>query len=201
MDYQAHYNRLIDRARFRELSGYVEIHHIVPVCLGGIDDKDNLVALTAEEHFVAHQFLVKIYPGNRSLIYAALMMGNTRSNNKSYGWLKKQLSRIGHSDEHKKKISESHKGKKRVPFSDEWKLNISKGTKGRKLSNETKQRMSIAQTGRIVTDEMRKNMSIAHKGNEPWNKGKPMSDEAKKKLSETQKLRLKNKKLICVEKE
>lgn len=64
-----HYDRLIERARIRKLEGYVEKHHILPKCIGGSNDKTNIVSLTPEEHYVAHQLLVKIYPGVQGLIY------------------------------------------------------------------------------------------------------------------------------------
>ncbi|MGZ7204812.1 HNH endonuclease signature motif containing protein, partial [Streptococcus pyogenes] len=60
MDYQRHYNSLMDRAKYRNLNCYKELHHIIPRCMGGSDDKDNLVYLTAAEHFVAHQLLLKM---------------------------------------------------------------------------------------------------------------------------------------------
>ena len=33
---------------------YSEKHHIIPRCLGGTNDKDNLIELTAREHCLAH---------------------------------------------------------------------------------------------------------------------------------------------------
>ncbi len=94
MDYPAIYSRLIDRARTRSLSCYTENHHIKPKCLGGGDDPTNLVRLTPEEHYVAHQLLVKIHPDEGSLASAAYMMtvassGHVR-NNKLYGWLRRK---------------------------------------------------------------------------------------------------------------
>ena len=62
--------------------------------MGGTNDSSNLVDLTPEEHYVAHQLLVKIYPSERGLVYAANMMtvnsNNTCRNNKQYAWLKKR---------------------------------------------------------------------------------------------------------------
>lgn len=75
MNYQRHYDLLINRARTRVLDGYKERHHIVPRCLGGGDESSNLVDLTAEEHYVAHQLLVKMYPGNNSVVVSAWLMG------------------------------------------------------------------------------------------------------------------------------
>jgi hypothetical protein len=96
MNYQNHYNLLIERGKNRILEGYKESHHILPRCMGGTDDPENLVDLTAEEHFVAHQLLVKIYPNESNLIFACHRMSYTKKgghvNNKMYGWLRKRFS-------------------------------------------------------------------------------------------------------------
>ena len=92
MDYKKIYQQLIDRARIRAITGYKETHHIIPRCLGGTDDPLNLVDLTPEEHYVAHQLLVKIHTNNGRLLYAAVMMCSNRVNNKLYGWLRRRLS-------------------------------------------------------------------------------------------------------------
>lgn len=98
MDYGKHYNLLIERAKTRQLLAYKERHHVIPKCLGGNDDKSNLVNLTPEEHYVAHQLLVKMYPGNDKLVYAANKMTvsskTTKRNNKRYGWLKRKYHNI-----------------------------------------------------------------------------------------------------------
>ena len=47
--------------------GYVERHHILPKCVGGGDESENLVPLTPEEHYLAHQLLVKMHPDNHRL--------------------------------------------------------------------------------------------------------------------------------------
>lgn len=95
MNYKLIYNSLIERAKTRSLDGYKESHHIVPKCLGGSDDKDNLVDLTPEEHYLAHLLLVQIYPNDHKLSYAAIKMTmstkhTSRPNNKRYGWLKRE---------------------------------------------------------------------------------------------------------------
>jgi phage tail tube protein FII len=90
----SHYQKLCERGLQRKLETYKERHHIVPRCLGGIDDLNNLVDLTPEEHYVAHQLLVKILPTNADLIFAAHLMGASRKGNKTYGWLRKQFSLV-----------------------------------------------------------------------------------------------------------
>lgn len=92
MDYFKHYERLINRSKSRIIDGYTETHHIIPRCMGGSDDPENLVNLTPEEHYVAHQLLCKCYPNNTKLINAAIMMIPKRPSNKLYGWLRRRFS-------------------------------------------------------------------------------------------------------------
>jgi len=148
MDYQKHYYTLILRSKSRVLEGYVEKHHILPKCLGGTDELENIVQLTAEEHFLAHQLLVKMYPNEPGLAYAAQMMcvknPNQKRNNKLYGWLKRQVY--------------LHQSKPRKPYSKEKKPRKSykKETKPRKkriLSEEHKQKIGLSSKGRIHSKE------------------------------------------------
>jgi hypothetical protein len=46
---------------------YYERHHIIPKCMGGDDTHDNLVLLSAREHFLVHWLLAKAYPTNFKL--------------------------------------------------------------------------------------------------------------------------------------
>lgn len=97
MNYLKHYNNLISRAKSRKLNCYIERHHIIPKCMGGVDDDFNLVYLTAREHFIAHLLLLKIYPKQYGLIKAIAMMcihdSNNRSMNRMYGWLREKFSK------------------------------------------------------------------------------------------------------------
>ena len=115
MNYIKIYNALIDRARIRNLDGYCEHHHIIPRCLGGSDNAENIVKLTPEEHYVAHQVLTKIYKGHEGLLYAAMLMTVNRSNNKLYGWLRRRYSES-------KKLSSI--GEKNNQFGTMWISNI-----------------------------------------------------------------------------
>jgi hypothetical protein len=79
MNYVIHYQRLMDRSpKVKPKTGYFERHHILPKCMGGNNEKINLVYLTPEEHYVAHQLLVKMYPGNRKLIPEGWRRGQTK---------------------------------------------------------------------------------------------------------------------------
>lgn len=117
MNYQKIYDKLMTRSIGRVLDQYTEKHHVIPKCVGGTNDQSNLVNLTPEEHFLAHQLLCKIYPDNSSLSYAANMMcvdaNGLRVNNKRFGWLRRHLQvhqkkRI-FSEESRRKMSESQK--------------------------------------------------------------------------------------------
>jgi hypothetical protein len=57
--YKKWYDAIIKKAQLRDTQGYVEKHHIIPKSLGGSNDKENIVGLTAREHFVCHWLLTK----------------------------------------------------------------------------------------------------------------------------------------------
>lgn len=62
MDYRRIYTQLVHRAQERKnVSGYSETHHIIPRAHGGDNTPDNLVQLTAREHFLAHWLLWRIH--------------------------------------------------------------------------------------------------------------------------------------------
>ena len=83
------YNSIIDKAQKRnwnKVDFYVEKHHIVPRCLGGTDDKNNLVTLTAREHFICHLLLTKITSGQEKykMISAYSKMFSSGKDNQRY---------------------------------------------------------------------------------------------------------------------
>lgn len=181
MNYQKHYDAIIDRAKGREKSGYTESHHIVPRCLGGGDGKSNRVNLTAEEHYVAHQLLVKIYPGAHGLAIAASSMARDnrngkRSNNKLYGWLRKKAALAN---------SINQTGKM---FSDERKKNIAIGIRG----SQARQDHYKSVRGTSRSDEFKMKLSVAHKTSERAKAarkelfarqiGVPKSEETRRKI-------------------
>ena len=61
--YYKWYCEIIIIAESRTIDDYTEHHHIIPKSLGGSNKKDNLVSLTAREHFVCHLLLTKITEG------------------------------------------------------------------------------------------------------------------------------------------
>lgn len=78
MTYKAFIQNILDtRGRFGIPDGeYKERHHIIPKCMNGSNDKDNLIDLYAKEHFIAHKLLAKENPCNFSLACAWWNMCN-----------------------------------------------------------------------------------------------------------------------------
>lgn len=85
MNYQRIYNQIVNNRKSNAVDGYTERHHIVPRSFGGTDDKENIVALTAREHFICHWLLIKIYPtgsDHHKAIQAFMMMSVSCKNHK-----------------------------------------------------------------------------------------------------------------------
>lgn len=63
MNYLKIYDSIIINCKNRYLneSIYCEKHHVLPKCLGGNDAADNIVKVTAKEHFVLHHLLAVGY--------------------------------------------------------------------------------------------------------------------------------------------
>lgn len=168
MNYKLHYDLLIEKARNRSIlkTEYKEVHHILPRCMGGTDDKENLISLFPEEHLVAHLLLSKIYPEHEGLLYGAFKMSNYRKlTNKKYGWLKKKHANV---------VSRRFSGA--IPWN-----------KNKKWSDEIKDKISIAQKkrGYKMSEKQRMRQSENLKGeNNPMRISGGHSDETKRKLSD-----------------
>jgi hypothetical protein len=162
MNYQIIYNQIIERAKNRVLEGYKERHHILPKCLGGSNEKENLVELTAREHFLCHRLLCEIYPNENKLWYALwliIIRKNRQNNLLSY-----------------KMSNRSY---------EQTKLEFIKRIKGKKMSLETKEKIKNTKLGinmsDFYTEEVRKKMSERRKGKTIH------TEESKKKISESKK--------------
>lgn len=82
--YNIYYN-IIDRAKSRVFPDvYSEKHHIVPKSLGGSNDDENIVKLTAKEHFICHLLLTKITSGKNKAKMVFAIMRLVRSKNNTY---------------------------------------------------------------------------------------------------------------------
>lgn len=148
MNYEVHYNRLIQKAQARSKpEGYCEQHHILPRSLGGSDDPTNLVWLTAREHFVAHQLLAHMHGGK--MWYALWMMSTAqRYGSRQYSWIKERWAETQRgkvlSAETRAKMSAT-----RVGRSQPWMVEVGQRNKGRVFSDEHKQKLSRAKQKRV----------------------------------------------------
>lgn len=86
MNYQRIYNQLIERAKNRtsEEGEYYENHHILPKCLDGLDNSENLVKLKTREHFLCHWLLCRIYPDNIKISQAFWLMASMKQEEYKY---------------------------------------------------------------------------------------------------------------------
>ena len=157
--------------RRTNFEGYGEKHHIIPKCLKGGNEKPNIVKLTAEEHFIAHLLLTKMYPDEGRLASVVFLMshrvdGQKVKNNKIYGRLRESVARsfsamnkgrISHnkgktlSEEQKKHLSVINTGKKQTPETIEKRFKNIRGRKTGPKSQETKDKISNSLKGRKST--------------------------------------------------
>jgi len=181
--YTVYYYNIVTRAKSRVLlqEHYVEKHHIIPKSLGGDHNSSKLVKLTAREHLICHLLLIRMTTGNdkHKMIYAAwrMMFASKKHNRvkptaRIYESIRIEMAKIAsvrgkgrrHSEESKKKISNSKLGKSRN-ITPEWRARIAASQTGIKkvpCSEQTKKKISEALTGV---------------------KREPMSAESKAKLS------------------
>jgi hypothetical protein len=125
--YTKYYTLITDRAKGRSITEYTERHHIIPQALGGSNDKDNLVDLTAREHFICHWLLIKMTEGEArgKMLYA--LQGMKAENRYQQRYSSSITARVyeRYRIEHAKNHSKTMKG--RTP-----------PNKGRKMSEEQK---------------------------------------------------------------
>lgn len=94
MNYRNIYYKIIENAKKETENGnrcigYFEKHHILPKSLGGSNDENNLVKLSAKEHFICHWLLVKMHnkgseERNKMLYAFWRMKSNPNNNNQRY---------------------------------------------------------------------------------------------------------------------
>ena len=90
--YLSRYLKIIDHAKNNQQNtGYSEVHHILPKSMGGNNTKQNLIKLTARQHFICHWMLWKAYR-NKQMAHAFWLMQNrtqySKCNSKIYAELK-----------------------------------------------------------------------------------------------------------------
>lgn len=162
-------------------------HHIIPKCwfkmknLDVDNSDDNLVLLTVDDHQKVHR------------LSAMCIIGSDMRSAMGYAVHTLHGSFIGmhHTEETKRKMSESHKGKSHTVDTRKKLSEANKGKtsprKGMKASEETRKKISESRKGITLSDDTRRKISESKKGQVPGTKGKKMTEEQRRKSSESHK--------------
>lgn len=177
MTYNEFINNILEtRGRFNCENEHHERHHIIPKCVGGTNDKDNLIDLFLREHFEAHRLLALENQDNEKLVCAWWVMSHDRKG-RNITAEEYEEARIA--------IKQSISGEKHPMYgkhpSDSARQKMSDSRKGKRLSEETKQKISDSHKGK---HEGENNSMYGRRGADCPNYGKHHSEEARKKMSE-----------------
>jgi len=154
MNYRKLHNSIINNAitRSKVKDQYKENHHIIPKSMGGTDKKENIVQLTAREHFIVHWLLKKIHQ-NKSMTYAFFSMtklGNEsqqRYTSHSFKYARESMS----------KMMSERVGDKHPMHGITGDDNPNTGSK---RTEESKKKMSIAMTDNRVGSKNHKSKPV-----------------------------------------
>lgn len=164
MNYEKVYNAIIENAksqnRIKNNGIYYENHHIKPKSLFKDLEKDpnNLVLLTAKEHFICHMLLEKIYncPQMKYAIWRMCNDNTYKVTARYYEYIKCKIQKESsilnkgkkHSKESIEKLRQCRLGHKHKPETIE-KMKKSYDITKHKLTDETKQKLSKLATQRF----------------------------------------------------
>lgn len=183
--YTTWYFSIINRAKNRPVIGYVENHHIIPKSIGGDNTINNLVSLTAKEHFICHLLLIKMLDGKNKakMVYAAWQLANQENfyqnrfkiTGSTYSHIREEFSKT-HSTWMKEnrhilqeKVNKYWTDENRKIHADK----ISKATKGHKKSEKAKE----SYRNKVWTERALKNLKEIGIKSAALRKGKPWSEE------------------------
>lgn len=155
----------------------IHLHHIVPRCMKGRDNKDNLVALTYSEHFYAHYLLTLIFPTHRGLFDALKLF------DAEYSWeyqeAMEKYAETEISEEVREKLRQSTTMLWQNP---DYRRKITEGNKGPKHNKESRRKISEARKEQWKDPEYRDKMSHVLEI-----LATPPSEETRRKMSESHK--------------
>lgn len=190
--YSKWYDNIINTAKLqnrKKYNGvYYEKHHILPKCLFPdlSRNENNLILLTAKEHYICHRLLIKMTAGHsQHLMMYAIGKFNQCNQNQQRAFTSRQyefirntisLARTGskHTSESKQRMSEHMKG--RIP----WNKGISTPR-----SPESVIKSANALKGKKLSREHIENISKSKLNKPSGMLGKTHSDETKQKMRES----------------
>lgn len=148
------------------MTSYLHKHHIIPKHAGGTDDASNIVELTIEEHAAAHKKLYEQY-GRWQDKVAWLALSKSIS-----GYEATQMAR-----------SESMKAR---VYTDEIRANMSRGQTGKKMpAHEVERRKKSVE--HLNGFYGKKHSESFKQAQRERNLGKKLSEETRRKMSESKK--------------
>lgn len=190
--YTKWYFQIIENAKRTRPLTYKESHHIIPKCLGGDDCPDNLIDLTAREHFLCHMLLTKMHDDHR-LKYALVAMSLINPNqvdkrhtitSSQYEYVKRCNSKAaserlkGHTGHNLNRVM-AYKGSETKFFASEneipngWTRGHNPNTRKNMIGkNSGKSYYHNPETGEVKT--------FASQPSLPWIKGNPNADTSHK---------------------
>jgi hypothetical protein len=196
--YTLWYNQIISKAQNRIVEGYTECHHIQPRSLGGADTPDNLVELTAREHFVCHWLLTKTTTGEDryKMLNALRMMRAEKEGQQRYETA--ITSRVYESikQEYAQLQSKRYSGENNPMYGDKFyrsedgkqrQKNAVTGDNNGAKKEEARQKISQSKLGKkreSFSDEWRAKMSESKQGEKNNRYGIAVSDDTKQKIRE-----------------
>jgi NUMOD3 motif len=201
--YEKWYEQIIENAK-RPRECYTESHHITPKSVGGTDDPENLVNLTAREHFVCHWLLTKIHVDGEEhwkMLNALRIMKAENKNQQRYDTPITSRVYENLKVEYSKIQSERTKGENNPMFGDkffrseEGRLKHKEAISGERnamKSQQMRDKMREIKTGKKrapFSDEWLAKLTESNRGENNGMYGKKHSEDTLQKIREKAKLR------------
>lgn len=199
MNHGNHYFKLVyGRQKLERKKGkdvYYEKHHILPVCFGGGNEKENLVLLTAKEHFIAHLLLTEMYTGKDKAKMSFALFQMCRRNSQHQRLISsrqfekaKQIMSESCRGENGSFFGKTHTLEHRKKLSERMKLN--NPAKGKPAFNKGKLKPLSEERKKLQSEKMKiycLDPAVRKQRGEAWKfrKTNTPTEETRRKISET----------------